>query len=123
MSGSRFFLDTNAVLYILGGDEALAELLNGQQLYISIITEIELLSYKNITAKEKQAVKNFLEEFVIVNIDSAIRDKTIELKKATSLKLPDSIIAASAMIHNIPFVTSDKQFRTIENFNLLFYEK
>jgi len=123
MSGNKFLLDTNAVLYILNGDEALAELLNGQKLYISIISEMELLSYKNITAKERQQIKNFLTDFVIVNIDDEIRDQTIETKKNTNLKLPDSIIAATAMVLDMPFVTSDKQFRTITNLNLLFYEK
>ena len=32
--------------------ETLAELLNGKQLYISVITEFELLVYKGVTAKE-----------------------------------------------------------------------
>ena len=44
MSGNKFLFDTNAVLYILNGDKALAELLNGEKLYVSIITDMELLS-------------------------------------------------------------------------------
>jgi predicted nucleic acid-binding protein len=123
MSGNKFLLDTNAVLYILGGDEVLAELLNDERLYISIITEMELLSYKSITVKEKQLIKNFLADFIVVNINDEIRDQTIEIKKHSNLKLPDSIIAATAIILNIPFVTSDKQFRTITNLNLVYYEK
>jgi predicted nucleic acid-binding protein len=123
MSGNKFLLDTNAVLYILGGDEVLAELLNDERLYISIITEMELLSYKSITVKEKQLIKNFLADFIVVNINDEIRDQTIEIKKHSNLKLPDSIIAATAIILDIPFVTSDKQFRTITNLNLVYYEK
>lgn len=123
MNGTKFLLDTNAVLYILNGDDALAELLNGQKLYVSIITEMELLSYKDITAKENLQIKNFLADFSIVQIDEDIKDKAIEIKKTTHLKLPDSIIAATAIILNIPFVTSDKQFRTVNNLDLLLYEK
>jgi predicted nucleic acid-binding protein len=123
MSGNKFLLDTNAVLYILGGDEVLAELLNDERLYISIITEMELLSYKSITVKEKQLIKSFLANFIVVNINDEIRDQTIEIKKYSNLKLPDSIIAATAIILDIPFVTSDKQFRTITNLNLVYYEK
>jgi predicted nucleic acid-binding protein len=92
-------------------------------LYISIITEMELLSCKSITVKEKQLIKNFLADFIVVNINDEIRDQTIEIKKHSNLKLPDSIIAATAIILNIPFVTSDKQFRTITNLNLVYYEK
>lgn len=123
MSGRKFLLDTNAILYILGGDEALAELLYNERLYTSIITEIELLSYKNITAREKQQIKRFLSAFVIVNIDDDIRDQTITIKKSSQLKIPDSIIAASAQVLDMPLVTSDKQFKTIAGLDLLFYEK
>jgi predicted nucleic acid-binding protein len=123
MSGNKFLLDTNAILYILSGDEALADLLDGEQLYVSIITEMELLSYKNITAKEKKQIKNFLSAFVIVNINDAIKEQAINIKKKTHLKLPDSIIAASAISLDMPLVTSDKQFRTVTNLNLLLYER
>jgi len=123
MSGNKFLLDTNAILYILGGDEALSTLLYNERLYISVITEMELLSYKNITAREKQQIKNFLSDFVIVNITDAIKDQAIETKKSSHLKLPDSIIAATAIVLDISFVTSDKQFKTITDLNLLYYEK
>ena len=123
MSGNKFLLDTNAILYILGGDEALSTLLYNERLYISVITEMELLSYKNITARERQQIKNFLSDFVIVNITDAIKDQTIEVKKNSHLKLPDSIIAATAIVLDISFVTSDKQFKTIADLNLLYYEK
>jgi predicted nucleic acid-binding protein len=123
MSGSKFLLDTNAVLYILGGDRALAELLYNEELYISIISEMELLSYKNITVKERQQIKSFLSDFVIVNISEAIKERAIEIKKGSHLKLPDSIIAATAIESNIPLVTSDRQFRTLTDINLLYYEK
>lgn len=123
MSGNKFLLDTNAVLYIVNGDKVLADLLNEQQLYISIVTEMELLSYREITLKEKQIIKNFLADFIVVNIDDEIKILTIETKKRTHLKLPHSIIAATALALNIPFVTSDKQFKTVEDLNLLLYEK
>jgi predicted nucleic acid-binding protein len=111
------------VLYILGGDEALAQLLHREQLHISIITEMELLSYKNITSKERQQIKNFLADFIIANITEAIKEKAIEIKKRSHLKLPDSIIAATAITLGLPLVTSDRQFKTITDLNLLYYEK
>lgn len=123
MSGNKFLLDTNAILYILGGDEALSTLLYNERLYISVITEMELLSYRSITARERQQIKNFLSDFVIVNITDAIKDQTIEIKKNSHLKLPDSIIAATAIVLDVSFVTSDRQFKTIADLNLLYYEK
>jgi predicted nucleic acid-binding protein len=43
MSGNDFLLDTNAILYMLDGDAALAELLYNERLYLSIITEIRVV--------------------------------------------------------------------------------
>jgi predicted nucleic acid-binding protein len=80
MSGNRFLLDTNAVLYILNGDETLTNFLFQKELYISIITEMELLSYKNTTPAEKLTIQEFLDEFIIVNIDNKIKLNSIEVK-------------------------------------------
>ena len=60
MNGNKLLLDTNAVLYVLGGDETLASFLNGKELYLSIISELELLAFKNITQKEVKAIGAFL---------------------------------------------------------------
>ena len=123
MSGNKFLLDTNAILYMLGGDITLSEFLFEKQLYISIITEMELLSYKNITIKEQKIITTFLKELIVININDDIKANTIELKKKFHLKLPDCIIAGTSSWLKIPLVTSDKQFRTLTNFDLVYYEK
>jgi predicted nucleic acid-binding protein len=81
------------------------------------------LSYKSITLKEKNYIQRFLANLTIVNIDGFIRDQTIDIKKRSRLKLPDSIIAATSIVLDIPLVTSDKQFKTVPNINLLYHEK
>jgi predicted nucleic acid-binding protein len=123
MNGNKVLLDTNAVLYILNGDETLANFLFEKELYISIITEMELLSYKNLSIDEKQAVENFLQELIVVNIDIKIKLSSIEVKKTSSMKLPDSIIAGTAMSLKLPLITSDKQFKTVTYLNLIYYQK
>lgn len=59
MNGNKLLLDTNAVLYLLGGDETLATFLNGKDLYLSIISELELLSYKKISQREHKIITSF----------------------------------------------------------------
>jgi predicted nucleic acid-binding protein len=46
MSGTSFLLDTNVVLYLLAGDVRLSDLLFESILVVSVITEMELLSFK-----------------------------------------------------------------------------
>ena len=123
MSGNSFLLDTNAVLYILSGDETLTNFLFQKELYISVITEMELLSYKNITPAEKITLQDFLDELIIINIDNKVKSNAIEVKKTSSMKLPDSIIAGTAITLKLPFVTSDRQFKTINGLSVIYYEK
>jgi len=59
MNGNRIFLDTNIVLYLLNGDMTLANFLNGKNLCVSMITEIELLSFKGLNIKEEKVISNF----------------------------------------------------------------
>lgn len=123
MSGTKLFIDTNIILYLLDGDETLADFLQNKQLYILVITEMELLGYKGITAKEEKQIKSFVEECKTVNINNTIKDDTIRIRKTYGNKLPDSIIAATAIYLDTPFVTTDTDFKRIEELELIQYEK
>ncbi len=123
MNGNKLLLDTNAVLYVLGGDETLASFLNGKELYLSIISELELLSYKKITQKEIKAITSFLSELTIENISEEIKKATIEIRKSTNLKLPDCIIAATSLTLSIPIISSDKHLSSVPGLDIVLYEK
>ncbi len=49
MNGKEILVDTNIILYLLDGSDELEKFLQGKDLYVSFITELELLGYKNIT--------------------------------------------------------------------------
>lgn len=123
MNGNKLLLDTNTVLYVLGGDETLASFLNGKELYVSVISELELLSYKKITQKEAKAITSFLSELKIENISEEIKKNTIDIRKSTNLKLPDCIIAATSITLHIPLITSDKQLSSVPGLDIVLYEK
>ena len=122
MSGDKYLLDTNIILYILSGNETIARHLHQQVLFTSVISEIELLGYKDLTPKEEKGIKEFLSGFRIITIDEAIKTEAIGLRKKYALKIPDCIIAATAITLNLTFITSDKQFRQISNLLLELYE-
>src|SRR5690606_14794397 len=75
MSGIKILLDTNVVLYFLNGDETLAGFFEDKDLYVFVITEMELLSYKGISDEETTHVEGFLSECNIVNIDISVKAK------------------------------------------------
>ena len=121
MNGNRFLLDTNIIIYILNGDKIIADYLSQKILYTSIICEIELFGSKSLTPKEEKQIKNFLHEFTIISIDQPIKDLAILFRKQYSLKIPDSIIAATAVSLEIPLVTSDKGFKSITELQIDLY--
>ena len=57
MSGANFLLDTNIVLYLLSGNKTVADIIDGAQIYVSFVTELELLGYKGITPKDQQQIQ------------------------------------------------------------------
>jgi predicted nucleic acid-binding protein len=123
MSGNRLFLDTNILLYLLQGDETLVEVLDKKQIYISFVTQLELLSFPGLSKKDTKVIDELLKECVIIDINSEIKNLTISYRKKYKLKLPDSIIAASSLYLDIPLISADADFKIIDELNLIFYER
>jgi predicted nucleic acid-binding protein len=111
MNGNKIFVDTNIILYLLNGDETLAELLNGKQLYISFITQLELLSYQKNSRKDIKIIQEFIEHCIIIDINEEIKDIVIDLKRKQQFKLPDGIIIATALYLDLPLITADQDFK------------
>ena len=122
MIGNSIVLDTNIVLYLLNGDDELASILNQMQLYVSVITEIELLGYKEISNEDKVKIKYFLSECIIVPLNEEIKNLCITIKQTSKVKTPDAIVAATSIYNQIPLITSDKGFENIQDLDLFLYK-
>ncbi|MBO6523161.1 MAG: type II toxin-antitoxin system VapC family toxin [Balneolaceae bacterium] len=118
----KLLLDTNIVIYFLNGDKRLLSLLDGMEVHLSFITELELLSYPDISDQERVGIEAFLKDSMIHNISREIKEKTIELRKAHKLKLPDCIIAATAILENISLFSADKAFNRVEELSFIDFE-
>jgi predicted nucleic acid-binding protein len=122
MSGNRLCVDTNILLYFLKGDQEVIEMISDKDLVISFITELELLSFPRISPDSEDTIKGLLKNCLIVDIRPEIKELTIEFRRKSKLKLPDSIVAATAFYSKLPLLTADKQFRTIDELELIMYE-
>ncbi|HRI48175.1 MAG TPA: type II toxin-antitoxin system VapC family toxin, partial [Ignavibacteriaceae bacterium] len=116
-------VDTNIILYLLGGDKTIIPILENKNLFISFISELELLSYINLTNKELSVVKNFLSECSILDINSKIKEHAIEIKRKYKLKLPDTIVLATSQYLNIQILSADNQFNQVKEIDLIYYKK
>ena len=122
MSGTNLLVDTNILLYLLNGDKIVTELLNSKKIFVSFITEIELLSFKKLPSQEIKIIRQLLSDCTLIDMNEEIKLKTIELKLNYNLKIPDAIIGATSFYLKIPLVTADKQFKRVENIDLIFYD-
>lgn len=67
-------------------------------------------------------IRNFLSLCKVAGYSDKLRDKTVEIRKTASLKLPDAVIAATSFNLQLPLITADKQFKRVDKLNVIFYQ-
>jgi len=120
-----YLLDTNIVIYYL--EAALppkamrfVRKIVDEQPILSVINKIELLGF-NAPNKEGQAFTAlFVQESKIIDLDKEIVDQTIIIRKQNRIEVPDAIIAATAIVHNLTLLTRNTaDFAKIPNLLLI----
>lgn len=122
MNGNKILIDTNIALYLFNGDQDLAAELQDKEAYISFINELELLGYRGITEREESWMELFLEECSIMDLNEGIKNITIDLRRKYKLKLPDAVIAATAIFLGIPLISADSHFDKIVDLVFIKYQ-
>ena len=114
MSGTKLLLDTNFVIGLLKGSEAVQAILRNRPISLqdcsySFITRIELLGFPAITDAETKSIEKLLSAMNYVPMSQAIEDATIQIRREHGLKTPDAIIAATAIVNDLELLTLDQQ--------------
>ncbi|MHB1179648.1 MAG: type II toxin-antitoxin system VapC family toxin [Daejeonella sp.] len=117
MSGDNIVVDTSLIINLFNGVEEVQPLITGRNLFVSVISEIEVLSFPRLTPAAKQLLKAFLSECYIVDIEPNIKELTIDIRSKNKIKLPDAVIAATAIYFDLPLFTMDKGFNRINDLN------
>ena len=118
MSGVKFLLDTNVILGMLKSTPDVMSLvvendLMANQCAFSIITRMELLGYPGITNSEDALIRQRLEQFTCIGITPEIENLAIELRRARRIKLPDALIAATAISQGWGLLTLDQGLMSV----------
>ncbi|MBK8292072.1 MAG: PIN domain-containing protein [Flammeovirgaceae bacterium] len=74
-------------------------------------TRITFLS--KLTSEDRYLIRNFLDECILLELNTEIKKATIDLRIKYKLKLPDAIIAATANYYQLPLVSADKVFSKV----------
>ncbi len=105
-----YLIDSNIIIYLINGalnaknSEIIAKA-SGQVAYISVISKMEILGWNSPVKKDAEAYQNFINDAIVLNLSDAIVEKTIAIRKANRIKLPDAIIGATAVVHDFTLLT------------------
>lgn len=103
---SNYIADTNILIAYFAGKlvDEMPPLLG-----ISVISEIELFAFPNLSKTDEQQLKIALTNINCFTLSDDIKAQTIRLKQAYKIKIPDAIICATAIVNDAVLLTNDKQ--------------
>jgi len=123
MNGNKMLADTNIISYMLNGDEVIAQFLEGRDLYLSVITQIELQTAKHYSVQERKVLKELFSFINVIQTNENIAQQAINFRRTYNIKLTDAIIMATAFSLNIPFITADQNLYKVKEINIIQYDK
>jgi predicted nucleic acid-binding protein len=119
--GINYLWDTNTAIYFLqqqfpiNAEKYIDSILQTNIPVISAITEIELLCWKTASENDLKVLNNFIQDATVIELEQEIKSKTAEIRKANKIKLPDAIIAATAIVYNLTIITRNTaDFKNID---------
>lgn len=118
MNGVKYLLDTNFILGMLKSTPEVIEILTNlnltaRQCAYSAVTRMELLGFPGITHHEDALIRSRLNCFTYLAIDLSVEDRAIDLRRSRRVKLPDALIAATALCHGLQLLTLDAGLQSV----------
>jgi predicted nucleic acid-binding protein len=111
-TNAKLVLDTNIIINFINKNAAILPgtgNTENPQYFVSVITEMEILANPNDTEEARKDIQALLSKFTIVPLNDEIKSLAIEIRRAGSPrpKLPDAIVAATAVVLDAELVTND----------------
>ena len=118
MGQPKYLIDTNAVIDYLGeklpasGMEFMNGVIDAVPI-VSVVTKIEVLGF-NTPDEPYQLLISFMNDATVLHLTEDIVEASIEVRKNYKTKLPDAIIAATALVHGFTLISRNtKDFQPI----------
>ena len=118
-------LDSNILIYHINGQldpsvERAIFCCIEQPAYVSVITSMEVLSWPGHSDESIAVTSALMEAFNEIALGKEIKSSAITIRRLYRLKLPDAIIAATALFLGMPLVTRNiKDFKDIPDLKLV----
>lgn len=118
----RYLIDTNTAIDYLDNKlpDNSTNLIDSIAAQISVITRMELLSWANATSEQVQVLQLFVNASRVYTLTESVIVRAIELRKAHKNKLPDAIIAATALVYDLTLITRNtNDIKNIPNLKVI----
>lgn len=114
-------LDTNIVIYAAKEHyPAVHKLVQEHETIVSVVSYVEALGYASISAAEKAVLEDFFRGSKMLRLTRPVMKQAVRLRQTRKMRLGDSIIAATALVHGQTLVTRNvADFRWISGLGLM----
>ena len=114
-------LDSNIIIYAAQPEHAaLRQFITEHAPVVSVISYVEVLGYHRLTAAERTLLEQFFKATEILPLSDNVIQQAIQLRQQRRMSLGDSIVAATALVHDRTLVTHNTDdFRWIPDLRLL----
>jgi hypothetical protein len=118
MNGNKYLLDTNFILGMLKSDPSVLATISSRDIHVGVcsysaITRMELLGFHNIKREEETLIKLKLDRLGYLPLTEKIENIVISLRQSRKIKLPDAIIAATALFNGLELLTLDQHLLSV----------
>lgn len=124
MGQPQYLMDTNAVIDYLG-NKLPASSMDFMNTVIdaipnvSVVTKIEVLGF-NASDEHYQLLTHFINDANVLELSNNVVEASIEIRKKHKTKLPDAIIAATALVYNLAVISRNaSDFKNIEGLQVI----
>ena len=124
MEKPQYLINTNAVIDYLGNKLPATgiDFMNGiidAIPNVSVVTKIEVLGF-NAPEEYYKLLFNFMNDAKVLDLTSNVVDLTISIRKEHKTKLPDAIIAATALVYDLILISRNvSDFKDIEGLKVI----
>lgn len=85
---------------------------------ISVVTEIKALSWISPDKSRETIIRAFINDANILPLSSEVATYCVKIRRSKKVKTPDAFVAATAIVHNLTLLTSDKDFNNIDELKI-----
>jgi len=124
MEQPQYLIDTNAVIDYLGnklpasGMDFMNTVIDAVP-NVSVVTKIEVLGF-NAPEQHYKTLSDFINDATVLDLTNNVVEASIEIRKKHKTKLPDAIIAATALVYDLVVISRNiSDFKNIDGLKVI----